>query len=222
MKPAAECLLEALEQGHVHRIDKMHAFGQTSLLMLSSGFDADIVERLASSRKGAVSNLNYVLPTIKVLMSWKPPRFTVISEGETRISRRRGWLVVANSPDYGGRFDPVPGALMDDGQLDVLFVPMRSGLDVLDWIVRCRLGLAQRNNRFLRGRSVESFRSKKVEIEVDPGSAWQVDGDPMLGSGDSRITSVEVSIEEAKLPVLLPAVNGKSMRALSKVPADLA
>ncbi len=220
MHKGATSLLAALEQRRVHRIDRLRVGDRSSLLMLSSGFDADIVERVTASRTGAVSNRHYLLPTIKVLSRWKPSRFTVRSDGDMVISGRRGWLVVANSPDYGGRFDPVPGALMDDGRLDVLFVPMQSGLDAFDWIIRCRLGLAHRDSRLLRGRSVEAFRASHVQIDVDPASAWQIDGDPMVTSEVSRMGSVEVSIEEGVIPVLLPVSEGASMRALSRGPED--
>ena len=52
MHKGATSLLAALEQRRVHRIDRLRVGDRSSLLMLSSGFDADIVERVTASRTG--------------------------------------------------------------------------------------------------------------------------------------------------------------------------
>ncbi|MCH2133020.1 MAG: hypothetical protein MK116_04635 [Phycisphaerales bacterium] len=209
--PAA--LEAALEQRVIHRVDRLQVGTTTSLLMVSSGFDAEIVKTVSDNRTGAVSNLNYLWPMVQVMFRWKAARYTIDVDGERRVTDGRGWVIVANSPDYAARFDPVPGALMDDGRLDVLFVPMRGMIGMIDWIVRCRLRLTRFRNRLLRGRNALEFRGHEVTIQSNPGTRWQVDGDTLA---DGPMSSVTVTTERAAIPVLLPARDPASLRVLSR------
>lgn len=219
MKSDSASLIAALEHGNVHHVDRLDINGVPGLLMVSSGFDAQIVHEIATRRSGSVNNTNYILPTLRALAGWKPSRITIRVDGAEKIVSRRGWIVIANSPDYGGRFDPVPDALMDDSMLDVLFVPMRGRLGVIDWICRCRIGLTRRDSPLLKGRRIFSCRGEHVEVRVEPDSPWQVDGDPL----DGEVLEdgwLKIRIEPGAIPVLLPATSRKPLRALNPGQAD--
>ncbi len=219
MKSDCDSLLAALEKKSVHYLDRIDVGDESGLLMVSTGFDAQVIEQVANNRSGSVNNLSYVLPVLRVLTGWKPSRLTIRIDGEETVVSRKGWVVIANSPDYGGRFDPVPGALMDDSMLDVLFVPMRGSLDAIGWIVRCRLGLARRDSRLSGGRRVITWRGQNVEVQAEPGSHWQLDGDP-LDPDLIQDGLLSARVDSRAIPVLLPADADRPLRALQLDQAD--
>lgn len=145
-------------------------------IMLSIGPDASVVRRLAAVRNGPISHLSYVRPIARELASPWLPRVSVWVDGKPIVEHRRGMLVVANSPQYAVRIDPARHALVDDGKLDVVFMPASSGLAAGWWLARARL------RTHLSGANVNGgaivARGEEVRIAVDdPNPACQMDGE---------------------------------------------
>tara|TARA_Y100000589_G_scaffold313909_1_gene335799 strand:- start:181 stop:1131 length:951 start_codon:yes stop_codon:yes gene_type:complete len=214
MKPSCGSLLDAIEQRRIQFIDRFQAGSESGLLIVSSGLDAEIVARVSRERTGAVSNLNYILPTIRSLLSWKPARYTIEIDGVRQVDSRTGWVFVANSPDYGGRFDPVPTAVMDDGVIDTCFVPMNGALGALDWMVHARLRLTRLRGSLIRSRRFEHYAGSHVRITSEEAVRWQIDGDAYQDGATCH--EMEIAIQPGVVPVLMPASSGRSVRAISQ------
>jgi diacylglycerol kinase family enzyme len=115
-------------------------------------------------------------------------------------------VVVANSRQYGFRFDPAPIASMSDGLLDVVYFPVRSRLSFAATAFRTRL------RRHLGGTGVIHRTGRAVRIECDPAQRYQIDGDAALHaqceSGerprDACLTPLTISLRPAALRVLAP------------------
>ena len=109
-------------------------------------------------------------------------------------------VIVANSRQYGGRLDPAPGAVMDDGLLDVVVLPVRSARSIPGLMLRLR--------RRRRDRSVRAARGRRVEVVSAAPVRFQIDGDRPLDEGLSPLPAVPtltVTVDPASLSVLLPA-----------------
>lgn len=145
-------------------------------IMMSIGPDASVVKRLAAVRRGPISHLSYVRPILAELAQPWLPRVSAWVDGLPVVEGRRGMLVVANSPQYAVRIDPARHALVDDGKLDLVFLPAESGLALGWWLARARL------RRHLNGStgpgSAIAARGAEVRVSVDdPRAACQMDGE---------------------------------------------
>jgi diacylglycerol kinase (ATP) len=191
-------LLAALRAGNVRRLDTAKANGETSVLMASVGYDAEIVHDLTARRGAAISNLSYLGPMVRQLMRWRPPALSITLDGKTLVSGQRGMVVAANCPLYMWGLNPAAEAVMDDGLLDVVFFPVEGRGDLLGWMIKCTRHRQRRDPRFVAG------RGRWVEITLPEPQLYQLDGDPP-SRAEGPAGRLEVEVREASLPVLSPA-----------------
>lgn len=171
--------------GAERRIDVARRDGVPFAVMCSAGPDASIVSRVAAARTGAIRHLSYVRPIIAETLAPTLPRMRVEVDGELVVDDARGWLVVANSRQYAVRIDPAPRARVDDGMLDVVFMPAAGGVGALAWAARSRL------RRHTRRSSLVVRTGVDVKIHAIDGAApVQCDGEaapPIVPGVPARI-----------------------------------
>ena len=187
----------SIEDGKRHFVDMAEANGQAMLLMVSIGFDAEVVADVAARRKDRVSSWLYVRAALRTLRGWMPPELTVLVDGEPVVSAKQGWVVVSNARQYAGRLDPAPMAVMDDGLLDMTFFPVASAAQMLRWLLRCRLGRQVGATGYVHHRV-----SRRIEINCAAPATWQLDGDPPPDGSPVLVDRLEVSLASKRLPVL--------------------
>jgi len=109
-----------LAAGEARPIDVGEANGKRFLGIVSVGFDSE-ANRLANETTFMRGNLVYAYAAVRMLLAWKPGRFTVrVGEESHRFS---GYSVsVANSRAFGGGMYIAPDAELDDGEFDVVTV----------------------------------------------------------------------------------------------------
>ena len=116
--PVAAC---ALLRGAERRIDLAAVGGRTYLGILSAG--PGLRRQPARQREPRCRSAPrvYAYAALRALATWKPARWTVTVDGETR--EFDGYCVaVSNSGVYGSGMYLVPDAELDDGLLDVVLV----------------------------------------------------------------------------------------------------
>ena len=192
-------VVAAVEHGTHGEVDMASVNGETMLLMASVGLDAEIVREVASRRGDSVSNWTYVRAALACVRRCSPPRCTVVVDGQDFVRDVSGWVVVANSPEYGGRVNPAPMAAMDDRKLDVVFFPASTSLGVLRWMNRCRRGRQMECAGF-----VHTVASRDIGISLAEPAIFQIDGD--AGGAAETASSVNVSLLGKRLKVQLPPV----------------
>ena len=177
MKADPEFVARTLVDGSTRRVDLVRAVvegreDETVVLMVSFGFDAEVVHDLTAVRTGAISNVSYLRPMLRQWRRLNPPRMTVKVDGEIVAHEVRGLAIVANSRQYAIRLDPARHARMDDGLVDLAILPFSGRFSLLGWLIRTRLGLHLRDPRttYVTGR--------RVDFQIEQPSRWQVDGDP--------------------------------------------
>lgn len=173
-----------------------------ALLMMGVGPDGGIVRAIASARTGPITHATYVMPAFAQMFRPSLPTLTVTIDGTPLIQSRRGWLIVANCHEYGGRLNPCPDASMHDGTLDVVFYPATSGLSAAFWAARARTRTARLTLPAFGPSLVGA--GKVVEIrsdDLDP--PWQIDGEH--GEHIDGPMHATIGVSPDALTVLTPA-----------------
>lgn len=197
-KNPVQSLCETIVAGTTVRFDAGRASGRIFLLMASCGFDADVVRRLHSRRRGPIRHWDYAQPILQSIRSYEYPELRVYCRGidqsgaaaaETLIRAR--WLFSFNLPCYARGLTFTPDAIGTDGLLDVCTFARGSlwhGLRYLSSVVR---------GSHPRLVDVHMVRVRSLRVESDQPVAYQLDGD----AGGTLPLDIDVLPRRARLIV---------------------
>ena len=190
-------LARAIGSGARQRMDLGRA--QTSMgtrrfaLMLSAGFDADVIHRIGRLRAGPgeprrVSRATYVRPLGAAFWTYGHPRVSLTADGAAVES---AYCLIANMPDYAMALSLAPGAHPGDGLLDWVAFERggRAALARYAWAVVCR-GHARLSH-------VRTGRARRLRLTSVEPVPVQLDGEPV------GFTPVEVEVVPAALVVVM-------------------
>jgi len=186
--PVAAC--EHVRRGRERRVDLAAAGGRTYLGILSAGLDSDAQDVAAATRL-PLGGLVYAYGALRALAAWRPARWTVGVDGETRVFD--GYSVaVANSGVFGGGMRLVPDARLDDGLLDVVLseaIPKRRYLANVPKVFR---------GTHVGEPGLHILRARSVTFAADRPFTAYADGDPIAE------LPATVRVVEGALRVLAP------------------
>ena len=137
--------------------------------VLSAGFDAVVNERanLMTRPRGAS---RYIIALLRELVTLSAVQYRMVIDGVPR--EVDGMLVsVANNTSLGGGMTVAPGALIDDGLLDVFIVHRISRIEFLRVFPRVFRGTHSTHP------AVEFVRARSVEIDADDSIVAYADGE---------------------------------------------
>ena len=160
------------------QLDAGEANGRLFTLMAGCGFDADVVRRLHSERKGNIHHLSYAKPILDSIRNYDYPllRVNYADGGDRPGSERRSgegrWVFVVNLPRYAGGLNIAPGASGSDGLLDVCTFKEGSLWRGLMYLSEVMLGRHQNLPDFTQVQVAE------VRVESESSVPYQLDGDP--------------------------------------------
>jgi YegS/Rv2252/BmrU family lipid kinase len=158
-------------RGHERRIDLAEVGGRTYLGILSAGLDSH-AQDVANATRLPLGRLVYAYGALRALAAWRPARWTVGIDGESRAFA--GYSVaVSNSGVFGSGMQLVPDAQLDDGLLDVVLCEAISKRRYLLTLPKVFKGthVGEPGMHILRGRTV-TFAADR------PFTAY-ADGDPI-------------------------------------------
>lgn len=202
-------LRKSVERGNTTRIDLGNIAGDENGgmpgcatlfgLMLSIGMDAAIIHRMAAGRKGAISHLTYATPILLEMLRPTLRPVHVRVDGRSIVDGEAGLLIIANSRQYALRLDPAARADMQDGKLDVVFLPASGILGATRWYAAAALRdhMEDAGARYAQGKAIK-IEAGGMPAQID-GEAWK-----------SHCSAVDVEISPACLRVLLPAGDSNS------------
>ena len=166
--PVAAC---ALLRNAEKRIDLAAVGDRTYLGILSAGLDSD-ANRLANENTLPLGTAVYAYAALRALAAWKPARWTVSVDGETR--EFDGYTVaVSNSGVYGSGMYLVPDADLEDGLLDVVIV---SDVSKRRWLANLPKVF---KGTHLDEPGLELLRGRSVSFQADRPFTAYADGDPI-------------------------------------------
>ena len=186
--------LGVLREAKVRRVDLGRVGGQAFCCVAGTGFDAE-ANRWANSVRRLTGTPLYVAAVLRTLATYRPRRFRVTADGETR--EIDAWLVaVANAPSYGGGMLVAPHARIDDGALGVTIIGALSRPGFLHTFPKVFSG------RHVEHPAVETFSAGRVRLELAD------DGPPIELYADGErvgVLPLEVEAVPQALDVIVPA-----------------
>jgi diacylglycerol kinase family enzyme len=192
--PAAVC--RTLDDGVTIGLDLGRAGDKFFLLMISAGFDAEVIRVLHKNRRGNITRLAYLLPTLRTIQSYEYPELRLycedVSMGSGEPVRCRH-MFGFNLPLYGLGLRIAPDANATDGLLDVCTFERGSVWGVIQYLWEIVRG------RHFALAHTALIRSRRFRLEA-PGAAnvaYQIDGD----NGGELPVDVEVLPGELRLLV---------------------
>ncbi|MEJ1230962.1 MAG: hypothetical protein WDM88_10640 [Galbitalea sp.] len=187
-----------IDAGHVVAADGTERwFG----CMLSAGFDAIVNER-ANRMKYPKGKNRYTVAMLLELITLKPIQYTITYDGTTLTTG--GMLVsVGNGQSLGGGMKVTPGALLDDGLLDLLVVRRLTRIGFLRLFPRVFAGTHITDPR------VDIYKAKRVRIEADGVVAY--------GDGE-RLAQlpIDIDVRPGALLVFAPPVTDAGESTIPK------
>jgi diacylglycerol kinase family enzyme len=187
---------ETLESGVTIELDLGRADGRLFLLMISAGFDAEVIRRLHVERRGNITRRSYVLPTLQTIRSYRYPELQLYCGDAAMPPQdplRCRSMFAFNLPLYALRLPFAPQAIGTDGLLDLCTFD-RGGV----WsMARYLWHVARARHHALS--DVSALRSNRFRLEAAGAEdvAYQLDGD--LGG----MLPVEVQVLPRKLRLMV-------------------
>lgn len=200
---------EIIAAGQTRTVDVGLLNGRRFTLMVTAGFDADVIHRTHARRSGNIRKWNYIQPILETLRSYRYPRLRVEVESggapaEKPLAGRM--IVVANIPAYALGLPLASDAVCDDGLLDLRIFKRRSAFQMIRYLYK----VARRQHETLA--DVRVGRVRGVRIVSDVPVPVQCDGDP------AGWTPAEISILPKALTLIVPGGTSVASDAELKTP----
>ncbi|HKD77794.1 MAG TPA: diacylglycerol kinase family protein, partial [Ktedonobacterales bacterium] len=160
--------------GKIHRIDLGMVNGHKPFVeIVSVGIEAALIPLADAARHHGVSGaLRAAVAGLRLL--WHTQMYPVTLDVDGTRLRVRAWqITICNTPVYGLRFNPVPEARLDDGQLDVVIARQRRRWDLL-WHYRSLMTGTREPEvsvQIVHGRRVRIFGRERLPVAIDAQAA---------------------------------------------------
>jgi diacylglycerol kinase (ATP) len=193
----AELVARAVIEGNVARLDAGRAGGRLFLLMISCGFDAEVICSVHKRRTGHIWRGAYVWPIFSVICKHRYPPLTVsIQNGDAGepSQTQTPWIQAFNVPSYAFGFRFCPTGEASDGLLETITYPGCGFWNMLRYY-----GCAWLNfSKLIGDRRVELARRITIRCDTMEDVPYQLDGD--FGG----YLPVEVEVVPGRLTLVLP------------------
>lgn len=176
--PAAAA--DVVVAGHLRRVDLGRSEGTWFTCVVAAGFDARVNER-ANSMRWPPGRSRYTVALAIELGVFAPRPYVLELDGQ-RWETGGMLVAVGNTPSYGGGMRVTPGALLDDGLLDVLVLAPLPRSEFVRVFPRVYRGT------HIDHPAVQVRRAREVVVDA-PGIVAYVDGE-RLGPLPRRFTAV--------------------------------
>lgn len=195
--PDPDLVAQTVWAGHATSIDIGTVGSRRFLLMLSCGFDAEVVRRLHEVRAGNINHLSYAKPIVDSIRNYQYPSLSLTcwtDDAAEPVQLTAYWVFVFNLPTYAGGLGICSDAVADDGLLDVVTFRGRSFWHGLYHFSAVMLRQHQNLSEF------QSVRAKRIHIESESEVPFQIDGDP------GGYLPVDIEVATRRLNLLIPEV----------------
>jgi YegS/Rv2252/BmrU family lipid kinase len=131
----------------------------------------------------------YYLGTMMQIIAYRSPHMTVRWE-EGEHSGRTIMVIIGNTERAsGGSMCLAPGALSDDGELNVTIIPVMSKFTMI-----FKMFPKIPSGEYVNGPGVQYFPAKNIEVTSDPPALLDIDGD-LFGTTPAMFTVHPLALE---------------------------
>lgn len=150
------------------------------LVMLTAGFDAEVVRAMHLTRRGHIRRWSYAFPIWRAIRRYKFPSLNVRTsqdaDGPVRPQSNESahqacWAMVFNLPCYATSLAIEPAAVPDDGWLDCITFEKGRVLQGLGYLVRIAL------KRHLHHPHIRRQKVRRLWLTSPIRTPYQIDGD---------------------------------------------
>lgn len=163
-------LIRALRTGSCRRVDVIRAGDRYCCGIAGAGFDSRVNRRVNQRGSSLPGVWRYLEAAVRELRSFDPMRAVMEFDGQ-RIEEEAMFVVVANTPNYGGGLFIAPGAIDDDGLLDVVIVRKMSRSQLLLKLPAALKGALRPSEQLVY------HRARRIRIETHPPAELYGDGE---------------------------------------------
>ena len=194
-----EAACSALTSGIVRHIDVgviegTGTGGPRHFLVLSgTGYDARTARTVNEGVRHLSGPLAYVWGAILTLRTFEPFALTLTLDDDPPRSADAMFVSFANAETTGGGMKIAPGAVVDDGCLDVCLVETVPKLTLLYQLTQVFSG------KHVNHPAVTMLRARTISVDADPPQPLLIDGE-VCGTTPARI-----SLLPGALPFMVPA-----------------
>ncbi|HTI51049.1 MAG TPA: diacylglycerol kinase family protein [Planctomycetaceae bacterium] len=160
-------------------------------LMVSAGFDAEVVRNTHAAREGHISHATYIQPILESLRNYEHPPLRITVD-EVLVPQTARLAVIVNIPAYALGLPVARTARGDDGRLDLRLFEQGSAFQMIRYLCNLALGTHERLP------DVISLTGSRLRIDSDVPVPLQADGDPI------GFTPIEISVLPGALEVFAP------------------
>lgn len=174
--PGAEAVVKTIQHGVVIELDLGRAADHYFLLMITAGFDAEVIRSLHENRRGNISRWTYLLPTLRSIRGYEfsPMRlYWHTTSALDEKQRECRWLFGFNLPLYALGLPIVPHADGTDGLFDVCTFERGAVWSVFRYLFH----VVQRLHLTLPDTAGCQTRRFRLEPMGDAKIPYQIDGD---------------------------------------------
>lgn len=149
---------------------------------LCFGIDADIANnKNLFESKWIPKKQRYNLGILYTFFKFKKKYFEVKVSGE-KIKCDFTTIAVCNGCYYGGGYNVSPNSKLNDGQLEVLLVPLVNKFSMI------KLILSMKNGKHIKSKHIKMLSTKKIEVKSDKMCVANIDGEEIK----SKKFSIEI------------------------------
>ena len=173
--------LGVLLEGRVRVVDAGEVNGVPFNNGLGIGFDAEVAEGVERAPSYLGGPGRYVWSVARLLWGFQCHGATLRLGGETVVESKTILVAVALGTTYGSMFRLAPGAVLDDGLLDVVWSEEVSRTEVLGLIPSALWGTLTDRKK------VHVARVKEVGVELSEPVPAHVDGEMLSPTREFRV-----------------------------------
>jgi YegS/Rv2252/BmrU family lipid kinase len=155
--------------------------GRLFVNLAGIGFDAYVAAQFNAPGTRRRGLLGYAAISARALFGYQAAQYRISADDGGMMESRAVLVTIANSAQFGNGARIAPGALVDDGQLDLVVVEERSRLLTLAHVPRLFNGTVAR----MPGCTIRRIRTAVIESEQP--MALHVDGEPVEGGNQLRV-----------------------------------
>lgn len=191
ISPQKAC--EQLLGARTMRLDVGTVEDEIFLSTAGVGVDAEVAWQYGTRHGKRRGLIPYVMLTLAVLRHYQPKPVTLILDETRELSFCPLIVAVANTAQYGNGVVIAPGALADDGVLDVRVIEPKG------WFSMVAQGMGLVMGAIDKMSGVHAFKAKQVRIEREDVGHYQFDGEALEGHGQ-----LNFGVKAKALSVLVP------------------
>lgn len=162
--------VETILQNNPGNIDYAEVTGKKFFCTCGLGFDAVVSDIFSHKEHRGLGA--YLLSVIETYAGYNQERYTLQIDGHN-ITVAALLIAVCNASQYGNNVHIAPGALIDDGMLDVTVIHSGNFFEMI------HMGADLLRKRLDKNLLIQTFRCPRLKIKRESDGLMHIDGEPV-------------------------------------------